>query len=785
MGNLTTRVKEEEETRFAPLHAAAEAGDLLHVQALVAAGADIEENGGSGNEGQTSLYRAAKKGHVAVVQYLVECGANKETRTLNDETPLFAAAEQGHVEVVRILVEHGANKHAFCKCGLTPLHEASFRGHVAVAEYLLEQGCDVNCVGCHKASTPLHLAASSGNLGVAQLLLRFGAKLDVWDNLGEIPMDRAINSGHHTIANAIRAEVGRRREHEKAVRAEQRAEKRAEETRHRREHEDAVRVKAKAQARMEVSAALHVAVRAGDLARVQALVATGADLEERLSQNGPTLLYSAAEKGHVAVARYLVERWANKEAANEHGMTPLQIAASYGHIEVVQMLVERGANKEAVHGVGWTSLIWASLYGRVAVAEYLLEQGCDINCASTTAQWTPLHWAAIRGHLKVAQLLLRYGAKLYVWDSHGRTPADVALENSHHAIVDAICIEETRRRDLKNVPMQTKPTVLVDTGVGEQLSRGLAQDRGKAPAPVPAAVAAGDVVRAKAFVAAGEDKENEAIRAEEVRRCREHDEAVRAEKARKQEEAAAVRAEEIRRRREHEDGIRDQEARRRREHDEAVLAEEAVRAEENRRRAREEAVRAEENRRRAREDAIRAEENNRRRKHDEAVHAEIAVRAAETRRRTREDAIRAEENRRGYRDVSAASTAAAVATDPSPLGLKQPESAAQQAKVNVYFDNAISSGNYIGEQALEAFPRVRRKPHKRSKSKHEVCLGGDISMDTYARQVLLYVHPGGRPELLSEPIDEWSLVVVFDVLPALGDAAIVGQDMRRYIGTEQ
>jgi len=102
----------------------------------------------------------------------------------------------------------------------------------------------------------------------------------------------------------------------------------------------------------------------------------------------------------------------------------------------------------------------------------------------------------------------------------------------------------------------------------------------------------------------------------------------------------------------------------------------------------------------------------------------------------------------------------------------------------VYFDNAISSGNYIGDQALEAFPHAQRQ-RRSNKHKHEVCLGGDISMNTYARQVLLYVHPGGRPELLSEPIDEWSLVVVFDVLPALGDAAIVGQDMRRYIGTEQ
>ena len=48
-----------------PLHAAVEAGDLVRVQALVAAGADIDEKQYSLLFGQfTPLIRAAKKGHV-------------------------------------------------------------------------------------------------------------------------------------------------------------------------------------------------------------------------------------------------------------------------------------------------------------------------------------------------------------------------------------------------------------------------------------------------------------------------------------------------------------------------------------------------------------------------------------------------------------------------------------------------------------------------------------------------------------------------------------------------
>ena len=69
--------------QLSPLHAAVEAGDVTRVQALVAAGADIEEtqtlrDAYGDPHYATPLYRAAYGGCVSVARYLIERGASKE-----------------------------------------------------------------------------------------------------------------------------------------------------------------------------------------------------------------------------------------------------------------------------------------------------------------------------------------------------------------------------------------------------------------------------------------------------------------------------------------------------------------------------------------------------------------------------------------------------------------------------------------------------------------------------------------------------------------------------------
>jgi uncharacterized protein len=200
---------------LSPLHAAVETDDTPRVQALVAAGADIEERQRVNIDNNcTPLYRAAEKGYTSVARLLVERGANKEaTDSAYGRTSLSAAAEKGHINMVRMLIEHGANKEAANHIGLTALMWASIRGHVAVVEDLLEQGCDMDHAVSNNGYTALHWAAHQDQLEVAQLLLRFGAKIDLRNNNGQTAADLATQRGHQRIADAIRAEEIRRRDH--------------------------------------------------------------------------------------------------------------------------------------------------------------------------------------------------------------------------------------------------------------------------------------------------------------------------------------------------------------------------------------------------------------------------------------------------------------------------------------------------------------------------------------------------------------------------------------------
>jgi truncated hemoglobin YjbI len=89
------------------------------VRALVAAGANVNANGGV--KRCTALHMAARRGSVEIAQALLDCGADIEAQDSLGETPLRRAVNCEKLDVAALLLARGANRHSMGSKGLTPL----------------------------------------------------------------------------------------------------------------------------------------------------------------------------------------------------------------------------------------------------------------------------------------------------------------------------------------------------------------------------------------------------------------------------------------------------------------------------------------------------------------------------------------------------------------------------------------------------------------------------------------------------------------------------------------
>ncbi len=189
------------DTGITPLMSAARAGASEAVKALIARGAAV--NARETSHQQTALMWAVAQKHVAVVQVLVENGADVGARTparhrtiqtgnrygdqnsikgsvsetdLGGFSPLLFAARNGDADSARVLLTAGAPVDDTAANGATALIVAAHSGHHDVAELLLAQGANPNADG--PGYTPLHAAVLRGDLALVQSLLGRGAKPD-------------------------------------------------------------------------------------------------------------------------------------------------------------------------------------------------------------------------------------------------------------------------------------------------------------------------------------------------------------------------------------------------------------------------------------------------------------------------------------------------------------------------------------------------------------------------------------------------------------------------------
>ena len=168
---------------------------------------------------------------------------------------------------------------------------------------------------------------------------------------------------------------------------------------------------------------LRSAAQRGNLALVRQALQNGADVNGAHPEFGWTPLHYACWKGHLEVARFLLDSGATLHAIDKKGRTPLHHACQKGQLEVARFFLDSGATLHAPNNDGDTPFHDACTGGHLDVVQYLATS-CDADPKATTNNGaTPLHNACAFGHLDVIRYLVTScDADLTATTSEGVTP---------------------------------------------------------------------------------------------------------------------------------------------------------------------------------------------------------------------------------------------------------------------------------------------------------------------------------------------------------------------------
>lgn len=147
------------------------------------------------NRWGTALTIAAKTGHVAVVETLLDHGANPDIREDTGPgggTALNRAIDDGYIYVVRVLLERGADAKGLDTYNRTIVHSAAVNGQDDILRIIFERraGVDINAQGTN-GRTALHDAAYFNFCSTIQILFESGGRTDIRDEGGQSPLGLA------------------------------------------------------------------------------------------------------------------------------------------------------------------------------------------------------------------------------------------------------------------------------------------------------------------------------------------------------------------------------------------------------------------------------------------------------------------------------------------------------------------------------------------------------------------------------------------------------------------
>jgi ankyrin repeat protein len=168
--------------------------------------------------------------------------------------------------------------------------------------------------------------------------------------------------------------------------------------------------------------ALFDAIAAGDLAKVQAALATSSALASARGKDGTSAVRHALYHRRAEVAKVLL--------ANRPTLDVFDAAATGDEARLAELIAADPAAVSAVAGDGFTPLHLAAFFGHLGAARLLVQHGADVKAeARNASKVQPLHSAVAAQHPGIAALLLQHKAPRDPRQTGGYTPLHAAAKS--------------------------------------------------------------------------------------------------------------------------------------------------------------------------------------------------------------------------------------------------------------------------------------------------------------------------------------------------------------------
>ena len=184
---------------------------------------------------------------------------------------------------------------------------------------------------------------------------------------------------------------------------------------------------------------LHAQAQRGSAARLEALAASGADLNAR-DGNGRTPLHVATFARQWEAIRALARLGANLQLLDADRYDAVTIASVAGDEETLRLLLALGASAKLVTSrYDGTALIAAAHLGHDGVVRQLIAAGAPLDHVNNL-HWTAAIEAVVLGdggprHQRSLQALIGAKASLQLADRQGQTPLALARSRGYREMV--------------------------------------------------------------------------------------------------------------------------------------------------------------------------------------------------------------------------------------------------------------------------------------------------------------------------------------------------------------